>query len=405
MASAQTRQRRHPFRAVAAVAAALVALAGCADGGGAGSADDPFRIVYVAAQTGLFATPGQAVGRGIQAHVDEINANGGLGGRQVELVSLDDQSDPSRAVTLLQEQMNEELPDLVIPGSTSAEGLAMAPLLERNEVVGVGVAASSVLDDVQAYPYYFSVNALQQHILAGASIFLQEQGSIENVTVVSAEDPLGETVNAGFLAAMDQAGFTTQSVTFPADAVDLTATFQQAVATQPDWIFMDGSGGQVAYLLEGREKAGAEDIPTIMGGAGSAQVNLLDVAQSGQLANVHATLLPMQAYIEESERSAEFATMFERVTAQGPMETALFNYATGWDVVGTWAAGVEAVEGELTGAALKEALESGLDGSADPMFPIMSQMPTAESHFPQMEADVVRFATITDFRDGMYVIE
>jgi hypothetical protein len=140
-----------------------------------------------------------------------------------------------------------------------------------------------------------------------------------------------------------------------------------------------------------------------MGGAGSAQVNLLDVAHGNQLKNVNATLLPMQAFIEKKDRSNEFNAMFERVSKQGPLKTALFNYAMGWDVVGTWASGVDAVDGKLTGAALKKALESGLKGSSDPLFPIMGQMPTAKSHFPQMAPDVVKFAPVVEFRDGMYV--
>ena len=60
---------------------------------------EPVKVGLVAALTGKSALSGEAITRGLQVAIDEVNANGGvLGGRPLELVSRDDESDPAKGV-------------------------------------------------------------------------------------------------------------------------------------------------------------------------------------------------------------------------------------------------------------------------------------------------------------------
>lgn len=382
------------------LSAALSACGG--DDGGGGADGDTLRVVYVAGTTGLFAVPGNAVKRGLEAHVAALNEAGGIDGKQVELVVKDDQSDPTRGVTLLQEEFTSGKPDLVVPGSTSAESLAMAPLLERNDVVGIGVAASPVLDDLDEFPNYFSTNGLQSEILQAAASYLAGQSGVDKVALVVADDALGEAVTGGFSASMEAASVDYSVHTFKADSVDVTATFQQALDEDPDWIYMDGSGDQVARMLEGRVKAGAEDVLTIAGGAATGQINLFSIAQPGQLDLVHAALLPVQAYVDPADRGEQFTTMLDAISAQGELETGLFSYAHGWEVIRAWAAALEEAGTDASTDELIDTLET-LPESEDPQFPIMRAGWTPESHFPHPPADAFVFSPVVGFEDGMYV--
>src|SRR6266487_5282533 len=62
------------------------------------AARDPILIGYLPALTGPSSSTGIGINRGVQMAVQEINAAGGIDGRQIELIVRDTQSDPTKAV-------------------------------------------------------------------------------------------------------------------------------------------------------------------------------------------------------------------------------------------------------------------------------------------------------------------
>ena len=86
--------RRHVLAGSAAGAAALATgLARPAI-----AAAEPIRIGFLPALTGPSSSTGVAINRGTALAVEEINAAGGINGRQIELIVRDTQSDPTKAV-------------------------------------------------------------------------------------------------------------------------------------------------------------------------------------------------------------------------------------------------------------------------------------------------------------------
>jgi len=65
--------------------------------GNAGPAGTPVTVGFTVSLTGSFAADGQAVLKGYQLWRDDVNRNGGLLGRPVKLVYLNDNSDPKTA--------------------------------------------------------------------------------------------------------------------------------------------------------------------------------------------------------------------------------------------------------------------------------------------------------------------
>ena len=59
---------------------------------------EPIRIGYLPALTGPSSSTGIGINRGTELAVKEINAAGGIKGRQIELIIRDTQSDPTKAV-------------------------------------------------------------------------------------------------------------------------------------------------------------------------------------------------------------------------------------------------------------------------------------------------------------------
>jgi len=100
----------------AVVATAAIVLAACSSGGSsttsAGS-KKPIMIGVSVSLTGDFSADGQAFQRGYNLWASDVNSSGGLLGRQVKLVYLDDKSDPTQGSTNVQQLISSDHVDLL----------------------------------------------------------------------------------------------------------------------------------------------------------------------------------------------------------------------------------------------------------------------------------------------------
>ena len=95
------------------------------------AAKEPILIGYLPALTGPSSSTGVGINRGIQLAVQEINAAGGIDGRQIELITRDTQSDPTKAVNGAAELTHGQKVSVVFGPVNSGESLAVVPLLAR----------------------------------------------------------------------------------------------------------------------------------------------------------------------------------------------------------------------------------------------------------------------------------
>jgi branched-chain amino acid transport system substrate-binding protein len=117
------------------VVALLLAACGAADTGGTESgSDEPIRIGALTSLTGNFTPWGVQVRDGMQLAVNEINAAGGVDGRQLELVVADDQSKAEEGARAL-ERLIERDGVVAVGGIISSDvGLATARIAEQSKV-------------------------------------------------------------------------------------------------------------------------------------------------------------------------------------------------------------------------------------------------------------------------------
>jgi branched-chain amino acid transport system substrate-binding protein len=120
-------------RAVAGMAVLALVLAGCAEDEPAGDADtdEPIVIGGTLGLTGNFSGPSAAYEAAYRYWADQVNEQGGLLGREVELKLYDDESNPATAQQLFQRLLDDDQVDLVLAPYTTAVGGAVVPLTER----------------------------------------------------------------------------------------------------------------------------------------------------------------------------------------------------------------------------------------------------------------------------------
>src|ERR1700735_1338668 len=93
------------------------------------AASDPIRIGFLPALTGPSSSTGVAINRGTVLAVDEMNAAGGLNGRQIKLIVRDTQSDPTKAVNAVAELIGRQKVSVMWGPLNSGEALAANPLI------------------------------------------------------------------------------------------------------------------------------------------------------------------------------------------------------------------------------------------------------------------------------------
>lgn len=108
---------------VLSLALCVVALAGCGGKGG----DSTIKIGWLGPQTGTVAQYGLAVKNGVDLYVEQINAAGGINGKQIELIAYDEEGDAAKAVTGYNDLMDKGV--VAIIGSVTT-GPTMAVVTE-----------------------------------------------------------------------------------------------------------------------------------------------------------------------------------------------------------------------------------------------------------------------------------
>ena len=125
--------------------ALVLVLAAC--GGGSSSDDGPIRIGALFPFTGDLALLGEESFRGVELAVEEFNANGGLDGREVEIVK-GDAVDPDAAQAEANRLINQEDVLNIVGSYSSGVAFAASEVAERNGGLywELGAVADNVTD-------------------------------------------------------------------------------------------------------------------------------------------------------------------------------------------------------------------------------------------------------------------
>ncbi len=89
--------------------------------------------------TGRFAETAKWIEKGMKYWASEINAQGGLLGRQVEFIIYDDESDAKKAVTFAEKAITVDKVDLLFGGYPGTAARAVMPVAEKHKYVYVSM--------------------------------------------------------------------------------------------------------------------------------------------------------------------------------------------------------------------------------------------------------------------------
>jgi len=94
----------------------------------------PVRVGYYGDLTGATSSFGQSTKNGVDLAADEINKSGGINGRQIEIITEDDQGEPNKAATVVTKLINQDRVHALLGEVASSNTLAAAPKAQESQV-------------------------------------------------------------------------------------------------------------------------------------------------------------------------------------------------------------------------------------------------------------------------------
>lgn len=363
----------------------------------------PFNLVFIAGTSGVTADLVSDYQRAIEIAIDDVNADGGILGREVVLEVLDDQADPAQAVSVLQERLaSGEKPDLVFAGVSSAEALAMLPVLANENIPATGMGASPLLDTTEEFPLYRSLV-----VNLGTSLQLLpeklEAENVEKLVVLTSQDGFGEGTLAAVSANIDDIpGLEVVKQTYDPAALDLTTAFQRAVEEKPDAVFFDCYGAPCPRLFEARDRVPGADDLLLLGGTGVSQVDAPSSIASEQ-AQANFEFIVWQSQIVSEEPTEAFTSFTDRFDTSDDVDNLNLG-AIAYDAIRLWAKAADAAGSTEAEAVIAE-VDAGVE--ADPGYWLTSDEMTFEEGHTLVVHPISSFAFIPGssvIQKGLFVV-
>lgn len=241
----------------------LGTLVGCGGGGeepaptagGAEAAGDPIKLGFFCPLTGGTAQAGQAALNGAQIAVDEINADGGIQGRKLEIISYDDKSSPEEAVKAATKLVQVDKVNAIFGSLHSGNVLAAADVIENSKTICVSGGTSPTWLE-QGYTYLFRSISNNNYTAIELARFADSQG-YKKLAVFTSNDEYGVTGGKSFQDAAKDYGFEyVASETFAHGDRDFTGQFAKIKAAAPDAVVIWGLGDDLGFVAKQLRQSG-----------------------------------------------------------------------------------------------------------------------------------------------------
>lgn len=384
------------------VASSLLAgvLAGCGGGDDEKSSDsgstgdkakeETIKIGGNLELSGPNASYGSGLNLGAKLAVEEINANGGIDGKKIEYIPLDNKSENAEAVNMAIKLMTQEKVVAMLAPATSGNTVATVQLANQNKVpivTGSGTAGNvTVNDDGSINDYAFRTCFIDPFQGTVAANFATNELGAKNVAIYAdSSSDYAKGLAAAFKETITKVGGkVVAEESYIAKDTDFKSTLTNIKNANPDFIFIPGYYEEVGLIVKQAREMGIT--APLMGADGWDSPTLVDLAGAKALNNT----FQINHYSAEDPEPLiqDFVAAFKK--ANGDKAPDAFN-VLGYDSIYFI---VDAIKraGSTDGEAIQKALEETKDLKL-----VTGNFSVDEKHNP------IKSATVLEYKDGKQV--
>ncbi len=302
------------YLAPAFIAAAAIALVGCAPTTAAGGGSDadaegsPVAVGMITSQTGPLAAYAEAYTAGFEAGLDyATDGTGEVDGRPLDITWEDDQGNLDTAVAKAKDLIGQ---GTQILAGTVVSGIAttLAEQAAQNKVLYIsGPAAADAITGVNDYTFRSGRQTYQD--VATAGTFIGDPAG-KKVVVFAQDNAFGQGNLAAVQAVLGSAGATVDGVLVAEDATEFTPFAQQLIAAQPDLVFVAWAGASSGAMWTALSQQGVFDAAPVVTGLG-------DVATYNAYGDASGDISFLNHYFGGAAGTDVEAAMIEHLEAAG----------------------------------------------------------------------------------------
>ncbi len=289
--------------------------------------------------TGTYAALGNAIENGFRLHIAE--QGGKLGGREIEYVKVDDESDPSKATDNVNKLIKRDHVDVLIGSVHSGVAMAMAKVAKETGTVLIvpNAGADAVTGPMCASTTFRSSFSNWQPGYAMGEVMAKK--GHKKVVTITWKYAAGDESVRGFKESFEKAGGTVvKELTVPFPNVEFQALLTEIAAAKPDAVYTFFAGGGAVKFVKDYAAAGLKkSIPLY--GAGFLTDGTLD-AQGADAADVMTTLHYADSL--NTPRDNSFRLAYAKTYKQQPDVYAV----QGYDAAQMLGVGLAAVKGDIS---------------------------------------------------------
>jgi branched-chain amino acid transport system substrate-binding protein len=324
----------------------------------AGQARAPVELAMISPLTGPLSFVGQDNRAGVLAAVNELNRQGGVKGRRIQLTVFDDASNPSQGVVHMQRIASEAKYAGVIGSGFSSVGLAVAPIVAAAKIPYISMA-SSAAQVTPAKPYYFMTTATSRLFAYSMAAQLRKAG-IRRIALMNDNGGFGQEGLRNVKELARRYNFEiVEEIVFPLTSTSFTAELTRVKNSNAQVLWLwNATTLAVAITKEAKQLGLTQRLVFTGGNASPLFLGPACPEANGALINTY--LGPVAQYIKRNHPSRAIALRVNRLIGK---QGSTFNY-DGYTAIRMFREAM--LKGGFTRERINEALETKMKGFAGP---------------------------------------
>lgn len=247
-----------------------------------GVTDTKILIGQTIGLTGTIAAPVKEMNEGANAYLAGVNSRGGVNGRKIELITLDDKFDPKLAAANAESLIKKEHVFALFLNRGTPHTEAILPLMVANKVPLVAPSTGAMIFHTPTHPLIFNVRAkYQDEVKKGVEHFVTS--GAKSIGLLHVDDSFGKDGLAGFVSAMNTHNITPAIIaSFPRVKPDYAATADAVIKANPSALIIVSSSANTIEVIKAiRAKGGLMQIMTLSNNSSQSFVQDLGTIGTG----------------------------------------------------------------------------------------------------------------------------
>ncbi len=267
-------------------------------------AAEPIKVGVLTPLSGTYTPIGQQVRWGIELAAKELNAAGGIDGREISLVFEDSEANPAVATQKAEKLFQVEKVDFLTGTVNSGATLAVGQVAERNDrLLATTVSFSDAITGDKCSPNVFRVNASAGMQASALAAWVAQAQDSAKTFYLGPDYEMGRSTVAAFKAKAEEKGAESVGEVYaPLGSKDYSQYFGQLRGSRPQVLYTSVAGNDTVRLLTQLQEYGLLRGMQVVGASGT--VTSQNIEAIGDAAEGYVTGVGYSPLIETAENKA-----------------------------------------------------------------------------------------------------